>query len=284
MIKGISYRSLEGGLDGEHSIGSAIKQAKSAGFEALELAISTEGALTTKTSSKTCAQIRTNINDAGLIVDSVASGMSWSVNPTSHDAGVRQRAIDLHKDALRVASYLECKALLFVPGVVKSPIASDIVRYDEALKRAGEAVEQLLPVAEECGVDLCLENVWNGLFYSPLEFRDFIDSFDSDRLGIYLDVGNLMGYQQYPPHWIELLDYRIKRVHIKDYRENFNWTGGYTFCDLGAGEVPWKETVNALEKIAYKDTIIAEMLPWDPTLLKRTSSAMDQLFGFNAGN
>jgi len=284
MIKGISYWSLEGGLDGTHSIDSAIYQAKSAGFDALELAISTEGVLTTSTSAETCKQIRTKINDSDLIVDTLASGMSWGTNPTSNDAKVRQRSIDLHKDALRVASHLGCKALLFVPGVVKSPISSDIVRYDEAIKRARDAIEQLLPVAEDCGVDLCLENVWNGLFYSPLEFRDFIDSFDSQSLGIYLDVGNLLGYQQYPPHWIELLDYRIKRIHIKDYRENFDWTGGYTFCDLGSGEVPWAATIKALKKINYKETIIAEMLPWDESLLQRTSKAMDQLFGFNTDN
>ena len=41
-------------------------------------------------------------------------------------------------------------------------------------------------------------------FYSPIELRDFVDSFDSDRLGVYLDIGNLIGYQQYPPHWVEL--------------------------------------------------------------------------------
>jgi len=40
---------------------------------------------------------------------------------------------------------------------------------------------------------LCIENVWNGLFYSPIELRDFVDSFDSEKLGVYLDVGNLIG-------------------------------------------------------------------------------------------
>ena len=74
----------------------------------------------------------------------------------------------------------------------------------------------MLPIAEDLNVDLCMENVWNGFFYSPIELRDFVDSFDSDKLGIYLDIGNLIGYQQYPPHWVELLNSRIKRVQIKD--------------------------------------------------------------------
>ena len=171
-----------------------------------------------------------------------------------------------------------------MPGVVKSPISSEIVRYDKALDRIRDAINQLLPIAEDLDVDLCMENVWNGFFYSPIELRDFVDSFESNKLGVYLDVGNLIGYQQYPPHWIELLNSRIKRVQIKDFQENFDWTGSFSFCDIGAGDVPWKETIEALKSINYQNTIIAEMLPWDETILSRTSAAMDQLFDFNTSS
>jgi len=32
--------------------------------------------------------------------------------------------------------------------------------------------------------------------------------------------------------------------------------------------------------VQYQSTIIAEMLPWDETILSRTSAAMDQIFDF----
>jgi hexulose-6-phosphate isomerase len=282
LIKGISYLSFENGLANIESIESALAQTKKFGFDALELGISTEGVLTTNTSKAECLKIRKQINDSGVFVDSMTNGLSWGVSPTSNDEATRNKSIDLHKDAIQVASNLGCKAFLFVPGVVKSPISSDIVRYDRALERLRDALNQLLPIAEDLGVDLCLENVWNGFFYSPIELRDFIDSFDSNKLGVYLDIGNLIGYQQHPPHWIELLNSRIKRVQIKDFQENFDWTGSFSFCDLGAGDVPWKETIDALKAINYQNTIIAEMLPWDETILSRTSAAMDQLFNFNS--
>ena len=280
MIKGISYLSFENGLSNNESIDSALIQTQSNGFEALELSVSNEGVINTNLSESECGAIRQKINDSGVFVDSIATGMSWGISPTSDDVEVRKNSIKLHQDAIRVASYLDCKALLFVPGVVKSPISPEIVRYDRALDRLREAINQMLPIAEELDVDLCMENVWNGFFYSPIELRDFVDSFKSDKLGVYLDIGNLIGYQQYPPHWIELLNSRIKRVQIKDFQENFDWTGSFSFCDLGAGDVPWKETVSALKSIQYKSTIIAEMLPWDETILSRTSVAMDQIFDF----
>ena len=280
MIKGISYLSFENGLSNTESIDSALTQTKSNGFDALELSVSSEGVINTNTSKAECEIIRKKINDSGVFVDSIATGMSWGVSPTSDDESIRKQSISLHQDAIKVASHLECKALLFVPGVVKSPISPEIVRYDRALDRLRDAINQCLPIAEDLNVDLCMENVWNGFFYSPIELRDFVDSFNSDRLGIYLDIGNLIGYQQYPPHWVELLNSRIKRVQIKDFQENFDWTGSFSFCDIGAGDVPWSETIAALNSIQYKSTIIAEMLPWDETILSRTSVAMDQIFNF----
>ena len=280
MIKGISYLSFENGLSNTESIDSALTQTKSNGFDALELSVSSEGVINTNTSKAECEIIRKKINDSGVFVDSIATGMSWGVSPTSDDESIRKQSINLHQDAIKVASYLDCKALLFVPGVVKSPISPEIVRYDRAVNRLREAINQWLPIAEDLNIDLCMENVWNGFFYSPIELRDFVDSFNSDRLGIYLDIGNLIGYQQYPPHWVELLNSRIKRVQIKDFQENFDWTGSFSFCDIGAGDVPWSETIEALNSIQYKSTIIAEMLPWDETILSRTSVAMDQIFNF----
>ena len=280
MIKGISYLSFENGLSNNEPIESVLSQTKKHGFDALELSVSSEGVINTNSSKAECEMIRKSIDDSGVFVDSIATGMSWGVSPTSDDESIRKKSISLHQDALKVASYLDCKALLFVPGVVKSPISPEIVRYDRALDRLREAINQMLPIAEDLNVDLCMENVWNGFFYSPIELRDFVDSFDSDRLGVYLDIGNLIGYQQHPPHWVELLNSRIKRVQIKDFQENFDWTGSFSFCDIGAGDVPWKETIEALKTIEYKSTIIAEMLPWDETILSRTSAAMDQLFKF----
>ncbi len=275
MIKGISYWSTQNGLAGTEPIDSALAQVREAGFDAMELCIAAEGAFHTQMSQADCEKIRAKIDAAGVTVRSVAAGLSWAFSPTSNDAAVREKSIQLHTDALQRTAWVGCQAMLVVPGVVKSPISDDVVRYDHARQRAADAVAQLLDTAEKVGVDVCVENVWNGLFYSPLEFIDFVDSFGSDRLGIYFDVGNVLGYHQHPPHWIELLGKRIRRVHIKDFKQDIGSLAG--FCDLMAGDVPWAESIAALRAIGYDDTVVAEMMPWDPTVLKRTSVAMDTI-------
>jgi hexulose-6-phosphate isomerase len=275
MIKTISYWSMKRGLENTHPIDQALNEARDAGFEALELAVGTEGVLTPETTQAECEAIRKTIDGSGVKVETLASGMTWAVNPTSDDAQVRERSIALHAGALQRAAWLGCKAMLFVPGVVKSPISPDVIRYDRAVERATEAVNRLAEVAENVGVDLCVENVWNGLFYSPLEFREFIDSFASERVAIYLDATNMLGYHQHPPFWIELLGNRIRRVHVKDFQESVGSLEG--FCDLLEGDMPWAETIRALREIGYDDTIVAEMIPWSEGLLDRTSRAMDKI-------
>jgi hexulose-6-phosphate isomerase len=167
--------------------------------------------------------------------------------------------------------------MLMVPGAVTIPWEPTYgpVNYDDAVKWAKEAGKLLAPVAEKVGVELCLENVWNGMFYSPLEFAHFVDSVGSKWAGAYFDVGNVLGYHQHPPHWIEILGPRIRRVHIKDFKSAVGNLSG--FCDLTAGDVPWKETMAALRKVGYDKTLVAEMMPPEEGLLPRTLAAMKKI-------
>jgi len=275
MIKSISYWSMKDGLAGTHPIADALKIAKETGYQGLELCVGTDGVLFTSASQVDCEKYRAMIDKSGVKVETLAAGLTWGVNPTSNNAATRRRAIDMHKAALQRAAWLGCQTMLYVPGVVKSPISLDVIRYDHAVERAREAVKELLDTAEKLNVELGIENVWNGLFYSPLEFRDFVDSFKSPKAVVYFDIGNLMGYHQHPPHWIELLGKRIKRVHVKDFKNAIGNLNG--FCDLLAGDVPWSETMAALRAVGYDRTMTAEMIPWDPGMLERTSVAMDKI-------
>lgn len=278
MIKSISYWSVKDGLEGTRHIREALADVKAAGFAGMELCIGVDGVLTPSTNLAECEKLRMQIDDSGLIVETLASGMTWALSPTSDNPDVRRQAVEATSAALQRAAWLGCDSLLFVPGVVASPIMpNERVRYDVAVERATEAVKRLLEVAENVAVDLCLENVWNGLFYSPLELKHFVESFNSSRLGVYFDVGNVLGYHQHPPHWIEILGPSIKRVHVKDFRHQFDWDGSYSFCRLGEGDVPWPETMAALRSIGYDRTLVAEMLPFRPGLLEATSRAMDEI-------
>ncbi|MCK5000324.1 MAG: sugar phosphate isomerase/epimerase, partial [Anaerohalosphaera sp.] len=116
--------------------------------------------------------------------------------------------------------------------------------------------------------------VWNKFLLSPLEMRDFIDSFGSDMVGSYFDAGNVL-LTGYPEHWISILGSRIKRVHVKDFK-NVGTVEG--FVDMLEGDVDFKAVRTALEAIKYDGYITAEMLPYQPGRPEKTADAMKKLF------
>jgi len=277
MIKAISYWSMPGGVEGAYPVEAAMLDAQSAGFRGIELCIAQGGVLTPATDEATCRGYAAQAVRHGLALETLASGMSWSCSPTHPDAVVRRTSIELHRAALQRAAWLGCRAMLFVPGAVMLPWDASCapVRYDHAVGWAREAVAELGEEAFRLGVDLAVENVWNGLFYSPLELMDFVDSFRNPRVGVYLDVGNLLNHQQWPPHWIEILGSRIRAIHVKDFKKDVGTLAG--FCDLLAGDVPFPAVMAALRALDYRSTLVAEMMPYDPSLLVRTSQALDRI-------
>lgn len=277
MDIGVSYWMFKGGLEAEKPIADAMKEAKKLGFDAIELAIASQGILTEQATQARCEDIVATAGNIGIEISSVASGESWACSPTANDPHVRKKIIDFTCKALRVTQWLGTDAYLFVPGAVDVFFLphAEVVPYDVCYERAVEAVEQILPVAEQTGVAICIENVWNKFLLSPLEMRDFIDSFDSQMIAAYLDVGNVL-LTGYPDQWIRILGTRIKRVHIKDFKRSVGTIEG--FVDLLQGDVDFKAVTKALADIGYDGYVTAEILPFKPGRPQKTAQTMKKIF------
>ncbi len=271
-----SYWMFEGGLEATLPVADAMQQAKDLGFDAIELAIGSSGVLTHQATEADCKAIIAKAKEIGIEIASVASGESWGCSPTSNDADTRKKIVEFTKKALQVTKWLGTDTYLFVPGAVSVFFLPDaeIIPYDVCYDRAKEAVAQLVPTAESLGVAVAIENVWNKFLLSPLEMRDFIDSFGSDMVGSYFDAGNVL-LTGYPEHWISILGSRIKRVHVKDFK-NVGTVEG--FVDMLEGDVDFKAVRTALEAIKYDGYITAEMLPYQPGRPEKTADAMKKLF------
>ena len=272
-----SYWIFDGGLDGTLPIKSAMEQASKMGFEGIELGIASQGVLTHNTSQAECEEIVREAEKHGLEISGVASGESWTTSPTANDEDVRKKIIDFTQKALQVTHWLGSDAYLFVPGAVEVFFLPDaeVIPYDVCYQRASEAISQLVPVAEKLGVAIAVENVWNKFLLSPLEMREFIDNFNTNQVGVYFDVGNVL-LTGYPDQWIRILGSRIKRVHIKDFKLSVGNADG--FVDLLEGDVDFEAVKQALSEINYDGYVTAEMIPFTPGRPEKTAAAMKKIF------
>lgn len=278
MKKGINIWSFPGSMKVEE----CIIVAKDAGFDGIELALNETGELSLESNESEIKQYRQHADDKGIELTSLASGLYWTYSLTSGHAGTRQKAKDIIKKQLESAAILGVDTILVVPGAVGVDFIpdSEVVPYDQAYDYALEGISELSAVAESLKVSIGIENVWNKLFLSPLELRDFIDKINSPYVGSYFDVGNVL-FAGYPEHWITILNSRIKKVHFKDYRRAAG--GLHGFVDLLAGDVNYPEVMKALQTIGYEDYVIAEMIPGythhGQQIIYNTSGAMDAILG-----
>ncbi len=279
MKKSISIWSFPGDWELEKKFAVA----KDAGFSGFEVDLTEDGPLGMSSSADDWKTVREQAASHGLELSGLATGLYWGANAASADAETRARAAAILKKQIEVAAGLGLDAILVVPAAVGVDFipGAEVVPYDLALERAEAFIRAALPQAEEAGVTICIENVWNKFLLSPVEFRDFIDRIGHNRVAAYFDVGNALA-TGYPEHWISILGKRIHRVHFKDYRRAVGTVDG--FCDLLSGDVNWPDVIAALKSVGYKGWVAAEMIPPVPfykyhpeVLIHNTSRAMDAI-------
>ena len=212
----------------------------------------------------------------GLEIPGVINSVHWKSPMSDPDPAVRAACVEATKTALRDCRAYGGTTVLLVPAVV-----NDQVSYADAYQRSQAAIREVLPVAEETGVRIAIENVWNNFLLSPLEAARYVDELDSDKVGWYFDVGNIVRYG-WPEHWINVLGDRIIKLDIKEYsrkkeQEEGTWKG--FDVDLMAGDCNWPEVNKALANIGYEGWASAEVPGGDRKRLAHISKKMDAIFG-----
>lgn len=283
MKKSISIWSFYG----DWNLDEKFALTREAGFDGFEIDLSEDGPVAMATPEADLQDIRRLAEKHNLTLSGLATGMYWGANPVSDDPAIRERAAAILDREIRAAAALGIDAILVVPGSVGVDFipGCEIVPYDVAWDRANAFIRAGLPLAEELGVTICIENVWNKFLLSPLEMRAFIDGFGSERVGCYFDVGNVLA-TGYPEQWIRILGDRIRRVHFKDYRRNVGSADG--FCDLLSGDINWPAVRQALAAANYDGWVTAEMIPPVPfykhapeVLIHNTARAMDAILALD---
>lgn len=288
-IKQITYWTL-GGFENEKPIRQALQDTKACGYDGLELSLGA-GVFNTDITEDDCKRILDDAAEIGVSVNQTMTSVSyWALPLSAQDEAQRQKALDFTRKYIQIASWLGVKTILVIPGYVDigwDPSAA-VVPYQKVWDTSTKSLRELIPVAEDHGVVIGLENVWSKFLVGPMEYKLFIDQFDSPNLRAYFDVGNVL-VNGYPEHWIEILGDRIAAVQVKNFKRED--AGGVLHGfgdDLLEGDCNWDAVKAALGAVGYEGPITAEMLPFcrlpdmvlpDMDLARDTGAKMQQIFG-----
>jgi hexulose-6-phosphate isomerase len=213
-------------------------------------------------------------DETGLLIPGVIDSVHWSEPLSDPDPAVRQAGLEGLKTALRDARTYGADTALLVPAVVDKNTS-----YDEAYVRSQAEIRKVLPLAEEVGVKIAVENVWNNFLLSPLEMARYLDEFESPWIGAYFDVGNVVNYG-WPEQWIRILGHRVLKLDIKEFSrqkrdEEGLWAGFEV--KIGEGDCDWPAVMEALVEIGYEGWGSAEVTGGGAERLEEISERMDRV-------
>ena len=130
--------------------------------------------------------------ETGLIIDGTVCGDHWKVRHTDPDPEVRREALQSLTRGIRQTAAVGADTILLVPGHGKD--GDDATVY----RRSLENIRKALPVAQQHGVSILMENVWNDFLYdheggddqTAERLAEFVDAFASPLVGVQFDIGN----------------------------------------------------------------------------------------------
>jgi L-ribulose-5-phosphate 3-epimerase len=242
------------------SYADRFKLARDVGFEALQV--------DTTPDPKEAEEIKQAAASAGIRIDSVMNMDHWKWPLSSADPAVVEKSLDGMRTSLNNAKLWGAGYVLLVPAVVNAQTS-----YRDAWQRSQVQIKKLIPLAEQLGVVIAIEEVWNKFLLSPIEFAIYLDQFQSRSIKAWFDVGNVVLYG-YPQDWIRTLGPRIVDMHVKDFKR---LEDGYRWVNLGEGDVDWAEVRKALSEVGYSGTATTELEGGDEAYLRDLSHRFDRL-------
>ena len=285
MYKALNYWVF-GGFGPNKTPYEFIDFAKEQGLDGVELTL--DDCLPATADEATCRKIAAYAAEKGVGLRTMATGHYGAESLGADDEAERVRAVEFTKKYLQIAAWLGVETILVVPG--STSVAWDPSRpkvaYGRCWEQSTKSLNELLPLAEKLGVNIALENVWMRFLLSPMEWKLFLDQFASDRIGMYLDVGNCLVYLP-AEDYVALLGKRVKAIHVKNWKGADCGGGLHGFGDsLLEGDVDFKALVAALDKVGYAGTFTAEMIPFsrlpdlvlpDQALAEKTAGELKQI-------
>ena len=270
------------------SLKECLQLAKDAGFDGIELNFDLDNDLSPKATPRDLHAIRRQAEEIGIAISGLCSFLYWPYSLTSNDPRLRKRGLELAETMIRAAHELGTENLLTIAGSTYIPWLPEQppVSSQDCDQRSREAMKTLIPLAEKLGVNLNVETIWfNGYLTTPDEMNRYVDQFQSERVAVHFDTGNVMLFQ-FPEDWIVQIGKRIRNVHFKEFSKKGTDHTLDGFRTLLDGTTNWPSVMEALASVGYSGYVTFEYFHpfahYPEALIHQSSDALDRILGRKA--
>lgn len=223
-----------------------MEKVKKLGFDILEISC----AALRKATPAELTRLKQAAQENGIIL-TAGYGPGADENLASSNPSVVQNAIAFYTDILKKLEFMEIHT---IGGGIYSYWPVD---YSHPVDKAGDwqrsvnNVRTVGRIAQDCGVDYCLEvlNRFEGyLLNTAEEARHFVEEVDVPAVRIMLDTFHMNIEEDSLTDAIRLSGIRLGHFHVGESNRRLPGKGG----------MPWHDIGNALHDISYDGAVVME--------------------------
>jgi len=242
------------------SLVEAIEHVAQCGFGAIEIMADAPHVWPESVSPVAVDAIRAALDEHGLAVSNVNAFMMCAVEDFWHpswiepDAGYRRRRVQHTIDSLRLAKRLGAPCITTEPG---GPLPHGLSR-DAGMARFADGLNEVLPVAEELGVQLLVEPEPGLLVETVAQFLELAGRVNSPMFGHNFDIGHFYCVSEPLPEAVHKLAPYTKHYHIEDIAAS----RVHEHLIPGHGAIDFEQVLGAIYDTGYDGWITVELYPY----------------------
>ena len=157
---------------------------------------------------------------------------------------------------------IELAGDLGVPGVIVGPGKANPLLAAPKERMLGyfyEGLDTLIPVAEDAGTEIYVENMPFAFLPDADGLMAALDDYGNDRIGVVYDVANGVFIGEDPAAGLNRVRERLRLVHLSD-----TGTTVYRHDPVGRGVVPFAGLPRALKEVGYGGLPVLEIISPEP--------------------